>query len=211
MGPRSLWSICLYSRWEDDVQLVVARIGKAHSLKGEVVLDVRTDDPDSRLAVGEVLATNPAAAGPLTVLSRRMHQGRLLVKFVEATDRTAAEALRGVELIVDAVASDDDDAWYPHELAGLTAELLDGPKVGQVITLESAPAHDLLIIKELNGARTAIPFVKAIVPVVDVAGGRVVIDPPGGLLAADSTSAVVAHDGGRQDDQDDEAGKYRAD
>lgn len=191
------------------MQLVVARIGKAHSLRGEVVLDVRTDDPDSRLAVGEVLATNPAAAGPLTVLSRRMHQGRLLVKFVEATDRTVAEALRGVELVVDVAASDDDDAWYPHELVGLNVELLDGTKVGQVITLESAPAHDLLIVKELNGVRTAIPFVKVIVPVVDVAGGRVVIDPPGGLLAADAANAVVARDDDlRADgDQDDEAGK----
>ena len=176
------------------MQLVVARIGKAHSLKGEVTLDVRTDDPDNRLAVGEVLATNPAEAGPLTVLSRRMHQGRMLVRFAEAGDRTAVEALRGVELVVDASASDDDDAWYPHELAGLTVELQDGAVVGKVITLEPAPAHDLLIIKEPNGARTAIPFVKAIVPVVDVPGGRVVIDPPGGLLAADAEHVVVVRE-----------------
>ncbi|MCL1872114.1 MAG: ribosome maturation factor RimM, partial [Promicromonosporaceae bacterium] len=80
------------------MQLVVARIGKAHSLRGEVVLDVRTDDPETRLAVGELLATEPASAGPLTVLSRRLHQGRWLVKFAEGADRTAAEALRGAEL-----------------------------------------------------------------------------------------------------------------
>ncbi len=173
------------------MQLVVARIGKAHSLRGEVVLDVRTDDPETRLAVGEVLATEPSSAGPLTVLSRRLHQGRWLVRFAEVGDRTAAEALRGVELVVDADASDEEDAWYPHELRGLRAELTDGTVVGEVVALEHLPAHDALLVKETNGARTLVPFVTAIVPVVDVAGGRVVLDPPGGLLASDAANLVV--------------------
>jgi len=178
------------------MQLVVATIGRAHSLRGEVALDLRTDDPETRLAVGAQLATEPPEAGPLTVLSRREHQGRWLVKFAEVADRTAAEALRGVELVVDAQASDEEDAWYPHELRGLRAELADGTVVGEVTGLEHLPAHDALQIKEtLPGggtARTLVPFVKAMVPVVDVAGGRVVLDPPGGLLARDAQNLVVS-------------------
>ena len=180
------------------MQLVVAKIGRAHSLRGEVVLDLRTDDPETRLAVGAELATEPASAGPLTVLSRRLHQGRWLVKFVEVADRTAAEALRGVELVVEAEASDEEDAWYPHELRGLRAELTDGTVVGEVVGLEHLPAHDALALKEtLPGggtARTLVPFVKAMVPVVDVAGGRVVLDPPGGLLARDAENLVISEE-----------------
>ncbi|MCL2595699.1 MAG: ribosome maturation factor RimM [Promicromonosporaceae bacterium] len=177
------------------MQLVVARIGKAHSLRGEVMLDVRTDDPETRLAVGVTLETDPADVGPLTIETVRIHQGRWLVGFAEVLDRTAAEALRGVELVVEADTSDDDeDAWYPHELRGLRAELADGTVIGEVIGLEHLPAHDMLIIKETlpaaNGSgsthRTLVPFVHAIVPTVDVPGGRVVLTPPGGLLARDT-------------------------
>jgi 16S rRNA processing protein RimM len=167
-------------------RLVVARIARAHALRGEVVLDVRTDDPLTRLAVGEVLATDPPQAGPLTVLRRREHQGRTLVQFVEVADRTGAEALRGVNLVVDVGVSDEPDAWYPHELRGLRAELTDGTVVGTVVALEHLPAHDALLVEETGGQRTLVPFVRAIVPVVDTAGGRVVLDPPGGLLARDA-------------------------
>ncbi|GAB2459518.1 ribosome maturation factor RimM [Xylanimonas ulmi] len=173
------------------MQLVVARVGRAHGLRGEVALDLRTDDPDTRLAVGQRLATEPASAGPLTVVTTRVHQGRWLVRFAETADRTAAEALRGVDLVVEAEASDEQDAWYPHELRGLRAELTDGAVVGEVVALEHLPAHDVLVIKETGGERTLVPFVTAIVPVVDVAGGRVVLDPPGGLLAGDAARLVV--------------------
>jgi len=177
------------------MQLSVARVSKAHGLKGEVALDLRTDDPESRLATGERLETVPADAGPLTVTHAREHQGRWLVTFAEISDRTAAEELRGTELVVEADASDEEDAWYPHELEGLRVELADGTVVGTVITLEYQPAHESLLIEENlpdgGTARTLVPFVLAIVPVVDVAGGRVVLTPPGGLLARDADAAVV--------------------
>lgn len=181
------------------MQLTVARIGRAHGLRGEVALDVRTDDPEARLAAGTVLATEPAERGPLTVARTREQQGRWYVTFAEAADRTAAEALRGVELVVevadDATTEDDDeDAWYPHELAGLRAEHVDGHVVGEILGLEHHPAHDVLVLREPDGARTLVPFVRAIVPVVDVAGGRVVLDPPGGLLAADAANLVVSEE-----------------
>ncbi|MEV0893424.1 ribosome maturation factor RimM [Promicromonospora sp. NPDC050262] len=177
------------------MQLTVARVGKAHGLKGEVALDLRTDDPETRLAIGERLETVPADAGPLTVTRAREHQGRWLVTFAEVADRNAAEELRGTELVVEADVSDEQDAWYPHELAGLRVELADGTVVGKVITLEYQPAHEALLIEESlpdgGTARTLVPFVLAIVPVVDVAGGRVVLTPPGGLLARDADAAVV--------------------
>ena len=178
------------------MQLTVARVSKAHGLKGEVALDLRTDDPESRLAVGERLATVPPDAGPLTVTHAREHQGRWLVTFAEITGRTAAEELRGTELVVEADVSDEEDAWYPHELAGLRVELADGTVVGTVVSLEYLPAHESLLIDEIlpdgGTTRTLVPFVLAIVPVVDLAGGRVVLTPPGGLLARDADAAVVA-------------------
>lgn len=174
------------------MELVVARIGRAHGLKGEVSLELRTDDPDERLSVGSVLRTEPDDAGPLTVTRTRVHQDRWLVTFAEAPDRAAAEGLRGVRLVVDAEASDEEDAWYPHELRGLRAELADGTVVGEVTGLEHLPAHDALVVTEPlpdGKVRTLVPFVKAIVPEVDVPGGRVLLDPPGGLLARDGDGA----------------------
>ncbi|MCA5893253.1 ribosome maturation factor RimM [Isoptericola sp. NEAU-Y5] len=187
------------------MQLVVARIGRAHGLRGEVGLDLRTDVPEERLVTGAVLRTEPPSAGPLTITGTRVHQGRWLVTFAEASDRSAAEALRGTELVTDVDVSDEEDAWYPHELAGLRAELEDGTVVGEVVGLDHLPAHDALVVREplASGAvRTLVPFVRAIVPVVDVAGGRVVLTPPGGLLARDADSAVVD----RADDRPAEAG-----
>jgi len=177
------------------MQLVVATIGRAHGLKGDVALDLRTDSPAERLAVGAVLHTDPPAAGPLTVARARNQADRWVVGFREVTDRTAAEGLRGVALVVEAAESDDDeDAWYPHELAGLRVELADGTVVGEVIGLEPLPAQDALIVREHSGARTLVPFVRAIVPVVDVAGGRVVLDPPGGLLAGEEPEVAGGED-----------------
>ena len=173
------------------MQLTVAMIARAHGLKGEVALDLRTDAPEERLAIGTVLATEPASAGPLTVVRTRVQSGRWFVHFAEAADRTAAEALRGIELVWDAPASDEEDAWYPHELVGLRAERPDGTVVGEVIGLEHLPAQDALLLREPDGARTLVPFVRAIVPVVDVPGGRVVVDPPAGLLAADAEAALT--------------------
>ncbi|WP_199423841.1 ribosome maturation factor RimM [Actinotalea solisilvae] len=167
------------------MQLTVATVGRAHGLRGEVGVDVRTDAPRDRFAVGTVLTTVPASAGPLTVTRTREQNGRWYLTFAEASDRTAAEGLRGVELVVDVTASDEDDAWYPYELQGLRAELADGTVVGEVVGLEHLPAQDALVLREPDGARTLVPFVRAIVPVVDVAGGRVVLDPPRGLLASD--------------------------
>ena len=174
------------------MELIVAVVGRAHGLHGEVGLDLRTDAPEERLAVGTVLRTDPAAAGPLTVESTRNQQGRWYVQFAEVSDRTAAEGLRGTTIVADADESDEEDAWYPYQLAGLSAEHVDGRVIGEILGLEHLPAHDVLVLREPDGTRTLVPFVRAIVPVVDVAGGRVVLDPPGGLLASDAANLVVS-------------------
>jgi 16S rRNA processing protein RimM len=164
------------------VDLTLARIGAPRGLRGDLRLDVRTDSPRDRLAVGTVLRTEPARTGPLTVTSLWRESGSWYIRFAEAADRTAAEALTGVAL-VGPPGEAEEDAWYPHELVGLAAVLADGTEVGRVEGLEHLPAHDVLVVRERTGEQSLVPFVRAIVPVVDVSGGRVVLDPPRGLLA----------------------------
>lgn len=164
------------------MQLAVATIGRAHGLRGEVAVEVRTDAPDERFVVGASFVTSPDR-GALVIARVRSQAQRWFLTFEGVADRTAAEGLRGVELLVDADVSDEEDAWYPHELVGLRAELADGTVVGEVTGLEHLPAQDALAVRQSVGGTVLVPFVRAIVPVVDVAGGRVVLDPPGGLLA----------------------------
>ena len=170
------------------MQLVVAIIGSAHGLKGEVKLDVRTDSPAQRLAPAAVLETDPAAAGPLTVTNTREYKGSTYVRFAEVTDRTTAESLRGVVLVIesDDVEGDaDGEAWYPHELRGLEALDPEGYELGTVEDLLIMPAQDLLIVREPDGRLVQVPFVAEIVPEVDIDDHCVVIDAPPGLFSED--------------------------
>jgi len=167
------------------MQLVVGRIGRPHGVRGEVVVDVRTDSPELRYAVGSVFTTDPSAAGPLTVETLRPHQGRYLVTFTGYADRDMADRLRGVLLCVDSstvAPPEDPDEFNDHQLVGLRAELLDGEHVGEVVRIDHAPASDLLIVRLPDGRTGMVPFVRAIVAEVDVAGGRVVLTPPEGLF-----------------------------
>jgi 16S rRNA processing protein RimM len=166
------------------MQLVVGRIVRAHGIGGEVSVDVRTDSPERRFASGTRLDTDPAERGPLTVTRSRWHSGRLLVGFDEVSDRTTAEALRGTLLVVDSASSPpgDADEYWDHELAELAVVTVDGHAVGQVADVLHPPGSDLLVVRRPGGEEVLVPFVKAIVPEVDLAARRVVIDPPDGLL-----------------------------
>ena len=207
------------------MQLVVGRITRPHGVRGEVSVEVRTDEPDRRFAVGRVLATDPAAAGPLTVEALRWHSGRLLVQFAGVTDRNLAEDLRGTWLTLDSAEagpSDDPDEFHDAELIGLAVVTTSGQPVGRVTDVRHF-GQDLLVIEPQptdavnpqpagpvgpapaglaptgpaargpalaggqrpRGAADSellVPFVAALVPEVDVAAGRLVIDPPPGLL-----------------------------
>jgi 16S rRNA processing protein RimM len=167
------------------VQIVVGRIGRAHGIRGELTVDLRTDEPETRFAAGSVLATDPAETGPLTVAASRWHSGRLLVAFEGFGDRTAAETLRGTVLVIDSAEQgplDDPDEFYDWQLEGLQAELPDGTPVGTVAEVLHLPHGDVLAVRREGAEELLVPFIAAQVPVVDVAGGRVVVDPAPGLL-----------------------------
>jgi 16S rRNA processing protein RimM len=160
---------------------------RVHGLRGELVVDLHTDSPEERFAPGaSLIAQRPGApAGTLTVEAARPHSGRLLVRFVEAPDRAAAEALRGTRLLVtaDAIAPpDDDEEFHVHQLEGLRAELEDGTVAGTVREVVHGPGGELLVLARPEREDALVPFVRAIVPTVDLAGGRIVLTPPEGLL-----------------------------
>ncbi|MFH8939047.1 ribosome maturation factor RimM [Streptomyces griseosporeus] len=167
------------------MQLVVARIGRAHGIKGEVTVEVRTDEPELRLAPGAVLATDPASAGPLTIETGRVHSGRLLLRFEGVADRTAAEALRNTLLIAD-VDPDElpegEDEYYDHQLIDLDVVLADGTEVGRITEISHLPTQDLFIVERPDGTEVMIPFVEEIVTEIDLEGQKAVIDPPPGLI-----------------------------
>jgi 16S rRNA processing protein RimM len=171
----------------DSALLLAGVVVRAHGLRGEVVVDVHTDSPEARFADGAVLVARRAGApdGALRVASSRPHSGRLLVQFVEASDRTAAEALRGTRLLVAAAAlpaPDDPDEFHVHQLEGLRAELVDGTVVGVVADVVHGPGGELLVLRREGADEALVPFVQAIVPTIDLEGGRVVLTPPEGLL-----------------------------
>lgn len=169
------------------MDVVIARIGKAHGLRGEVALNISTDQPAERLAVGTVLrAEGREGERELTIASHRTQQGRWYVRFAEVSDRTGAESLRGLALRTEIdtaeEAAEDPDAWYPAELTGLTVRHVDGRELGTVTGLEHYPAQDLLIVRGVDGRRVMLPFVGELVPEVDTEAGVVLADPPGGLF-----------------------------
>ncbi|MCL6422128.1 ribosome maturation factor RimM [Brachybacterium sp. JHP9] len=167
--------------------VTIATIGKAHGLRGEVSLILRTDQPEERLQDGTVFEiAADEGARTLTIVSTRLQQGRWYAKFAEVSSRTDAEALRGavlsLEIDLEEEAEEDPDAWYPSDLKGLAVRHVDGRELGTVLDLELHPAQDLLIVRGLDGRRVMLPFVEALVPEVDVEGGIVLADPPGGLF-----------------------------
>lgn len=176
------------------MELVIGRVAKSHGIKGEVVVEVRTDDPDDRFAVGTVLrGRKPRSnAQPVThtVDAVREHSGRLLLRLNGIDDKTAADELRGILFVVESTElppSDDPDEFYDHELEGLTVVLTDGSVVGTVREVLHSAAGELLSItptadEQSGRAEILVPFVSAIVTSVSLADKTIEIDPPEGLL-----------------------------
>ncbi|WP_406342237.1 ribosome maturation factor RimM [Streptomyces sp. NBC_00648] len=180
------------------MQLVVARIGRAHGIKGEVTVEVRTDEPELRLSPGAVLATDPASTGPLTIETGRVHSGRLLLRFEGVHDRTAAEALRNTLLIADVNPDErpeEDDEYYDHQLIDLDVVLTDGTEVGRITEISHLASQDLFIVERPDGTEVMIPFVGEIVTEIDLDEQRAVIDPPPGLID-DQAEIASARDEG---------------
>ncbi|MCI3222291.1 ribosome maturation factor RimM [Streptomyces sp. NP-1717] len=189
------------------MQLVVARIGRAHGIKGEVTVEVRTDEPELRLGPGAVLATEPASTGPLTIETGRVHSGRLLLRFAGVSDRTAAEALRNTLLIAEVDPEDmpeDPDEYYDHQLMDLDVVLADGTEVGRITEITHLPSQDLFIVERPDGSEVMIPFVEEIVTEIDLVEQRAVIDPPPGLI--DDNAVVAAPTDSADSSEDDSPG-----
>lgn len=186
-------------------QLRVGRLVKAHGLKGALKLELYTDNPERRFVPGAVFTLQVPEASPwhgkdITVREYRVMNGNPVVFFEDVDDRDGAESLVKAILWIDQDENEvEDDAWFDHQLVGLDV-VRDDVVVGRVARVEHFPAQDLLIVKS-GEAEIMVPFVSAIVPTVDVAGGRVIVTPPAGLFeelpdavdgGADDAAADVA-------------------
>lgn len=170
------------------VLVVIGRIARAHGLRGELGVQIRTDEPERRFAPGSSVVCGNRT---LTVVNSRHHSGRLLVTFEQVSDRTAAEALHGsvLEAHIDpGDLPDDPEEFYDHQLVGLEARR-DDTVIGTVTAVLHLPDQDSLAV-DVDGREVLIPFVTDLVPVVDVAGGFVTVADVPGLL--DPQQAEVA-------------------
>jgi 16S rRNA processing protein RimM len=160
------------------MRLNVGRIGKAHGILGEATIEVRTDDAEDRFALGSQLETD--SHGVLTVNSVRVHNGILLLGFDGVTDRNQVELLRNELLYADvdinAPGLDEDD-YHVLQLIGCEAFLEDGSLFGSISEVLNLPGQDVLAIKTSSG-EVMIPFVRQLVPTVDIANRKLVVIPP---------------------------------
>lgn len=156
----------------------MGRIGKAHGILGEATIEVRTDLAQERFAIGVVLDTD--SHGQLTVSTARVHNGILLLGFAGVTDRNSVEALRNELLYADVdinAPAEDEDDFHVLQLIGCQAYLIDGDLFGEVSDVLNLPGQDVLVIK-VDRTEVLIPFVKALVPVVDIRAKRLTVIPP---------------------------------
>jgi len=164
------------------VEITVGKIGRAHGLRGDVFLEVRTDEFELRFAPGASFATR---RGELVLESARWHGARLVAKFAQASDREGAELLRGIELRVDVPADvrpQDPEEFYDHQLRGLAAHLESGERIGQVSDVLHLPGQDMLVL-DVDASEVLVPFVAEIVTTVDLDAGRLEIADRPGLLS----------------------------
>ncbi|GGD79432.1 ribosome maturation factor RimM [Microbacterium murale] len=171
-------------------QLRVGRLVKAHGLKGALKLELYTDNPERRFVTGAEFTLQVPEASPwhgksVKVREYRVMNGNPVVFFDDIDDREGAEGLVRAILWIDQDADEvEDDAWYDHQLVGLDV-VRDEIVIGKVARVEHMPAQDLLIVRPTGTGADGdvmVPFVKAIVPAVDVAAGRVIVTPPAGLF-----------------------------
>lgn len=168
---------------DETVEVVVGRIAKAHGLRGDVVVDVRTDEPERRFTTGAVLDTPRSR---LTVRSVQWHGNRLIADFEEVADRNAAEALRGAELSVRVEVSqrpDDPEEYYDHQLVGLQAVGSDGEYAGEVVEVLHLPTQDVLSMLSPSGEELLVPFLRELVAAVDLSRHRLILSSSGEVVA----------------------------
>lgn len=173
------------------MELTVGRVVKAHGITGEVVVEVRTDDPELRFAPGASLRARRRGGETrdYVIDAVRAHGARLLVRLAGVADRDGADALRGCLFVVDSAdlpPITEDDTYYDHQLEGLRVVTVADDEIGAVTEVLHTAAGELLAIKRIDGGELLLPFVTAFVPSVSLAENTVVIDPPDGLLDLES-------------------------
>lgn len=183
--------------------MTVGRVARAHGIRGDVTIDVRTDEPERRFAPGTRFEHS---GGALVVESWRWHSSKLLVRFEGVDDRDSAERLRGIELSMRVSAAElpaEPDEYYDHQLRGLLAVTTAGEPIGVVRDVLHLPSQDVLAIDRGvtegpadppdpvdsvdSAGEVLVPFVAQMVARVDLAAGRVEIEDPAGLLAEPTT------------------------
>lgn len=160
------------------MRLLVGRIGRAHGILGEATIEVRSDEPEKRFALGAQLHSDEH--GVLTITSGRVHNGILLLGFTGFTDRNQIEKLRNTllyaEVDIDEAGEDTND-YHVLQLIGCSAYLESGELFGEVTDVINLPGQDLLAIKTPTH-ESLVPFVHQLVPIVDVKAKRLVVIPP---------------------------------
>jgi 16S rRNA processing protein RimM len=169
------------------VELIVGRVVKAHGVTGELVVDVRTDDPEMRFAPGTVLRAKGSdrRSRNYVVAAARPHGNRLLLRLDGVADRAAADALRGSLFVIDSEdlpPIDEPDTYYDHQLEGLLVRTTSGRDIGTVTEVLHTAAGELLAVNRAEAGELLVPFVSAIVTSVSLESRIVEIDPPDGLL-----------------------------
>jgi 16S rRNA processing protein RimM len=169
------------------VELIVGRVAKAHGVTGELVVDVRTDDPELRFAPGATLRAKASdhRERNYVVAAVRPHGNRILLRLEGVADRDAADGMRGSLFVIDSEdlpPIDEPDTFYDHQLEGLLVRTTAGRDIGTVTEVLHTAAGELLAVDRADADELLVPFVSAIVTSVSVDSGIVEIDPPEGLL-----------------------------
>jgi 16S rRNA processing protein RimM len=173
------------------LELTVGRVVKAHGVSGEIVVEVRTDDPETRFAPGALLRAKASdhRERNYVVQAVRAHGNRLLLRLAGVADRDAADALRGSLFVIDSgdlPPIDEPDTYYDHQLEGLLVRTTAGRDIGTVAEVLHTAAGELLAVNRGRAGELLVPFVSAIVTSVSLDSGIVEIDPPEGLLELES-------------------------
>jgi 16S rRNA processing protein RimM len=177
--------------------VTVGRIGRPHGVRGELTIEVRTDEPERRFADGAVLMTDSAEHPRVVVESTRWHQSTLLLTLAGIVDRNQAESLRNVILQVEVNALDkpeDEDEYYDHQLKGMLVVTADGNTIGTVTDVAHLPAQDVLVVAGADDRELFVPFVRDIVPTVDLIARSITVTPPPGLFDLDRQDSDGMHD-----------------
>ena len=183
--------------FDSDDRVCVGRIAGAHGIQGWVRVTSYTDEPKSVAAYGPVCDEKGERMFELEIM--RMAKAQVVARIPGVTDRNAAEALRGVQLYVSraALPAPDPDEFYFDDLVGLAVDTRDGDPLGVVVSVQEFGTGPMLEVGESRGATIFVPFTREIVPVVDLAAGRIEIDPPVGLLEPVDKNAEREEGGGR--------------